>query len=249
VFLKAAINGGRTIAEHPRVPVTPDAIARDTWAASAAGAAVVHLHLRDDDGGQSIHPAELDRVLEAVRAVAPETSVGTTTGLWTVTGGHRERYECIRSWRLLPDFASVAYSEEGAEETARLIVERGIVLESAVWSMDDVPALLSSAVLDRNVRVLIEPQDEDAGDAVAACRAMAAALRAGGVRSPLLYHGEDATAWPVLRAAAEDGVQMRIGFEDGIDLPDGSVARDNVQLIEAALAEYRAVRERTAELG
>ncbi|MFF4525236.1 hypothetical protein [Streptomyces bluensis] len=37
---------------------------------------------------------------------------------------------------------------------------------------------------------------------------------------PLLYHGEDATTWPVLRAALEDGHQTRTGFEDGIHLAD-----------------------------
>lgn len=243
MFLKAAINGGRTTADHAFSPVTPHSIALDTKATLEAGANVVHLHVRDADGGQTIDPTELDKVLTEVRSIAPDAVVGTTTGLWTVDGGHAARYEAVRSWRQVPDFASVAFSEEGAEETARLVVERGMVLESAVWSMADVPALLASSVLHDNVRVLIEPQDEDPDDAVAACREMAAALRAGGVRAPLLYHGDEATVWPVLRAAAEDGVEMRIGFEDGLELSDGSIAANNVELVEAALKEYRSVRE------
>lgn len=236
MFLKAAVNGGRTRAEHPAVPVTAPQLAADTVAVLAAGADVVHLHVRTPDGGQSIAPDALSEVLRAVRQAAPGAVVGTTTGLWTCSGP-QERYDLVKSWELLPDFASVAFCEEGATETAELVVARGMVLESAVWSVDDVPALLASPTLADNVRVLIEPMEEDPATAVAHAREMAAMIRAAGVRCPLLYHGEGPTTWPVLRAALADGHQVRIGFEDGVELPDGTVARDNVELVGAVLRE------------
>ncbi|MFJ6569443.1 3-keto-5-aminohexanoate cleavage protein [Streptomyces sp. NPDC091292] len=235
MFIKAAINGGRSRADHAAVPVTPEQIAADTAAVLAAGADVVHLHVRTPDGGQTIAPDALADVLRAVRSVAPGAVVGTTTGLWTCSGPE-ERYALVKSWEVLPDFASVAFCEEGAAETAELVVARGMVLESAVWSVDDVPVLLASPTLGDNVRVLIEPMDEDPDTAVAHAREMAAHLRAAGVTCPLLYHGEAATTWPVLRAALADGHQIRIGFEDGVDLPDGSIAADNTALVAAARA-------------
>ncbi|MFI1830848.1 3-keto-5-aminohexanoate cleavage protein [Streptomyces sp. NPDC020412] len=238
MFLKAAVNGGRSQAEHPTVPVTAAEIAADTLAVLAAGADVVHFHVRTPDGGQTIRPDALAEVLTAVRAVAPEAVVGTTTGLWTCSGPE-ERYALVAAWDVLPDFASVAFSEQGAAETAQLVWEREMVLESAVWTMDDVPALLASPTLHDNVRILIEPVEEDPAEAVAAARAMAARIRAAGVQCPILYHGEGPTVWPLVRAAAEDGHQARIGFEDGTDLPDGSAAPDNAALV-------RAVRELTA---
>lgn len=235
MFLKAAINGGRGKAEHPAVPVTPAEIAADTAAVLAAGADVVHLHVRDAEGGQTIRPDELAAVLEAVRAAAPGAVVGTTTGLWTCDGP-RERYALVSSWHVLPDFASVAFSEEGAAETAELVVARGMALESAVWSLEDVPRLLASPTLHHNVRVLIEPMDEDPRAAVEHARAMARLLVAGGVACPILYHGDGPTVWPVLRAALEDGHQVRIGFEDGLLLPDGTLAADNSALVGAVRA-------------
>ncbi|MDT0477525.1 3-keto-5-aminohexanoate cleavage protein [Streptomyces sp. DSM 41014] len=235
MLLKAAINGGRTRAEHPAVPVTPAQLATDTAAVVAAGADVVHLHVRTPDGGQTIAPDALAEVLRAVRSTAPGAIVGTTTGLWTCSGPE-ERYDLVKAWEVLPDFASVAFCEEGAAETASLVVARGMTLESAVWSVDDVPALLASPTLADNVRVLIEPMDEDPETAVAHAREMAALIRAAGVTAPLLYHGEGATAWPVLRAALADGHQTRIGFEDGVDLPDGTTARDNAELVRAVRA-------------
>ncbi|MEU9339941.1 3-keto-5-aminohexanoate cleavage protein [Streptomyces sp. NPDC048278] len=232
MFLKAAINGGRTRAEHPAVPVTAEEIAVDTAAVLAAGADIVHLHVRTPDGGQTIAPDALAEVLRAVRSTAPGAVVGTTTGLWTCSGPE-ERYDLVKSWEILPDFASVAFCEEGATETAALVVARGMVLESAVWSVDDVPALLASPTLADNVRILIEPMDEDPDTAVDHARAMAAMIRSAGVTIPLLYHGEAATTWPVLRAALADGHQVRIGFEDGLLLPDGTTARDNAELVAA----------------
>ncbi|WP_326812498.1 3-keto-5-aminohexanoate cleavage protein [Streptomyces scopuliridis] len=234
MFLKAAVNGGRSTSEHPGVPITAAEIAADTAAVVAAGADVVHLHVRDERGGQTIRPDALAEVLREVRAAAPGAVLGTTTGLWTCSSPD-ERFALVKAWEVLPDFASVAFSEEGAAETAALVVARGMRLESAVWSMADVPALLASPTLDRNERILIEPMDPDPDTAVAHARAMAAAVRAAGVGCPLLYHGEDATVWPVLRAALADGHQIRIGFEDGTALPDGTTAPDNRALVLAAL--------------
>jgi uncharacterized protein (DUF849 family) len=172
-------------------------------------------------------------VIAAVRDKAPGAIIGITTGLWTCAN-HAERYEHVGGWSRLPDFASVAFREEGAAETAALVRARGMALESAVWSVADIPALLASPTLGDNIRVLIEPMDTDPAAAVSHAREMAAILRAEGVRCPLLYHGEGATVWPVMRAAIADDAQIRVGFEDGTDLPDGRRAADNTALIRAA---------------
>jgi len=235
VFLKAALNGGRTKAEHPRTPITAQEIAADAVAALAAGADVVHVHARNPEGNQSIAPSDIAVMVTAIRAAAPAAVVGTTTGLWTCGGNHEARCSSIRGWQALPDFASVAFSEPGAAEAALLVLERGMQLESAVWSLDDVPALLSSPTLHSNVRILIEPADANTLAAVEHARAIAAEIVSAGIRCPILYHGEGQTAWPVLRAALEDGVETRIGFEDTVDLPDGTLAKSNADLVAAAV--------------
>lgn len=231
MLLKAAINGGEVDAW---VPQTNEDIARVSREAIEAGADVVHAHVRTADGGQTIEPSAVADMVRAVKAVDPSIVVGTTTGLWTVSS-HDERMKFVSEWPddAKPDFASSAFSEDGAAEMAQLIVDRGMILESAVWSMDDVPALLASPTLHQNVRILIEPETEDPDEAVAACREIAQVLRDNGVTAPILYHGWGPTVWPVVRAAIEDGCETRIGFEDGDTLPDGTRSTDNAELIRA----------------
>lgn len=236
MFLKAAINGGRTREEHPAVPLRLHEIVDDCLRTVAAGADVVHTHTFGADGEQSIAPTDIAALVSAVRRGAPGHSVGTTVGLWTCDD-HADRMTKIRNWSVYPDFVAVTFSEDGADEAASLLVDLGIELESAVWSLQDIPALLNSRTLHRNQRVLIEPQVDDADEAVSICREAARHIRAAGVKCPLLYHGDGSTVWPVFRAAIEDGAQVRIGFEDGVELPGGTVAEDNVALVKAAVSE------------
>ncbi|HEV7626225.1 MAG TPA: 3-keto-5-aminohexanoate cleavage protein, partial [Streptomyces sp.] len=53
-------------------------------------------------------------------------------------------------------------------------------------------------------------------------------------KSPVLLHGEDEGAWPVLRLAALRGLDMRIGLEDVLQLPDGTPTETNADLVLAA---------------
>jgi uncharacterized protein (DUF849 family) len=78
------------------------------------------------------------------------------------------------------------------------------------------------------------------GSAVGAGGSGAGARRGGsgrrGLRGvPVLLHGEDGGAWPVLGLAAERGLDTRIGLEDVLTLPDGAPAPDNASLVRAAL--------------
>jgi uncharacterized protein (DUF849 family) len=234
-LIKAAVNGGRGRAEHPALPITPMEIAQAARKAVAAGADVVHAHARGTEGGQTIHPDDIRALVQAVRTEAPGVVLGTTTGLWTCVD-HAERMRLLEAWPddAPLDFASVAFCEEGAAEAADLVLAKGLLLESAVWALADVPALLAAPSLHRNVRILIEPEDHDPTVAVAHARAMAAQIRSARVDVPLLYHGYDDTAWPLVRAAIADGVETRVGFEDTLRLEDGTQATDNAEMVRLA---------------
>jgi hypothetical protein len=56
---------------------------------------------------------------------------------------------------------------------------------------------------------------------------------------PVLLHGEDDTAWPVLTHAARLELDTRVGLEDTLLLPDGTAAPDNATLISLARRTLR----------
>jgi uncharacterized protein (DUF849 family) len=51
----------------------------------------------------------------------------------------------------------------------------------------------------------------------------------------VLLHGLDGSCWPLLEHAGVCGLQTRIGMEDTLTLPDGSVVTDNAALVSAAV--------------
>ena len=61
VIISCAVTGsGDTTTLSPYVPVTPEQIANEALAAHRAGAAIVHLHVRQPDTGRSEeHTSEL----------------------------------------------------------------------------------------------------------------------------------------------------------------------------------------------
>ena len=71
VFITCAVTGaGDTTRASDRVPVTPPQIAEAAIAAARAGAAVVHIHVRDPDTGKGARDVALYReVVERIRAV------------------------------------------------------------------------------------------------------------------------------------------------------------------------------------
>ncbi|MGH2877749.1 MAG: 3-keto-5-aminohexanoate cleavage protein, partial [Solirubrobacteraceae bacterium] len=77
--IQACLNGARSRAEHPRVPLTPAELAADALACRRAGAFAVHLHPRDAKGLQSIDAAACDAAVSAIRAAAPGLPIGLST--------------------------------------------------------------------------------------------------------------------------------------------------------------------------
>jgi uncharacterized protein (DUF849 family) len=65
--------------DNPRVPLTPEEIAADAIACAEAGAAVVHIHVRDEAGGP-VHRRDLyERAIAPIRERAPELVLCVTT--------------------------------------------------------------------------------------------------------------------------------------------------------------------------
>src|SRR5580698_4192039 len=83
VFITCAITGsGDSVGKNPNVPVTPAAIATSALEAHEAGAAIVHLHVRDPVSGAPSRDSRLFReVVDRIRQVNKDVILNLTGGV------------------------------------------------------------------------------------------------------------------------------------------------------------------------
>ena len=236
-MLQACLNGRRSREEHPAVPVTAAELGADARRAVAAGAQELHVHPRAESGRDTVEPDAVAAAVRAIRASCPGVQLGLTTGLWTTDEDAELRHARVEAWPELPDYASVNIGEPGSAELCALLTARGVGIEAGVWTLAEAQTLVERGLAP--LRVLVETSDGGAGDPVAAAAEIDELLVAAGVSAPQLHHGAGADALEMLDAAIARGRDVRIGLEDTIHMPDGSVARDNAQLVAEAAPRMR----------
>ncbi len=248
-FAPAAIavapNGGRRgKADHPRLPLTADELAREASACLAAGAAMIHLHVRTRAGAHSLDPEAYRAATAAIRAAVGERLVvqisSEAVGLYSPA----EQRAAARATR--PEAISLALREfvpDASEEAAfaeflawmkreRILPQIILYAPAEAVRLDE---LRRRGVIPwPDVPVLYVLGRYGAGEAARP----ADLLPFLAPQQPRFAHwsacafGRRETACVV--AAATFGGHARVGFENNLCLPDGRLADDNAALVAAA---------------
>jgi uncharacterized protein (DUF849 family) len=123
VIISCAVTGsGDTTGQSRFVPVTPKQIADDALAAHAAGAAVVHIHVRNlETGGPSRDLALYRDVVERIRAARTQVIINLTTGIGA---------------RFLPDEAEPNRNASPGMATPEDRMEHVLALRPEICSLD-----------------------------------------------------------------------------------------------------------------
>ena len=262
-FLTCAVTGNITTPDQtPHLPVTPAQIADECLAAAEAGAAAVHIHVRDPKTGKPSMELELYReVFDKVRRANPELIVNLTTG----PGG-----------RFIPSVEDPRVAAPGSTLVQpEKRVEHVRILKPDVCSLDLNTMNSGGDVVintPRNVRIMakimreagVKPELEifDSGDMHLARDLIADGTLDGpgmwtfvtGVKygfspSPetLLYarsllpagaiwsaFGIGRFEFPIVAQAWFAGGHVRVGMEDNIYLEKGVLAKSNAELVTKA---------------
>lgn len=276
-IITCAVTGNITSPKQtPYLPITPEQIAAACIDAARAGAAIVHIHVREDDGSPSMEVARYREVIERIRASDQDVVINLTTG----PGG---RY--IPS----PDDPSVA-----AEGTFFLHPEKRVAhvreLRPEICSLDFNTMNSGASVVintPQNLTIMAEiiaeagtkPELEvfDSGDIQLANHF----IEQGLVTSPALFQivlgvrysaiatpetmmflqsllpsdsqwaafGVGRWEFPMLAQAWLLGGHVRVGLEDNIYLERGKLAESNTQLVDRAVNIIKDLGGRPATAG
>jgi uncharacterized protein (DUF849 family) len=102
---------------HPKNWLTPRA--------TNAGAQALHIHPRRSDRAETLVAEDCGAAISVIRVGNPGIPIGVSTGLW-IEPDVQHRLTLIKSWRILPDYASVNFSEPGMVELCNLFLTKGI---------------------------------------------------------------------------------------------------------------------------
>ena len=236
-MLQAVLNGSWPADAHPLLPVSARHLARDARAVAELNITSVHVHPRDPSGIETLDPVFVGDTVAAIRAQVPSMEIGVTTGRW-IERDPRKRIEAVLAWGHLgvgkPDVCSVNVHEKGWVDVCAAARSVGIGVELGVWTSGDAVTLRTHGVPPGTTRVLAESTVSDPETSVAEAIRILRAL--GSLPVPVLLHGEEDGAWPVLEYALRMGIDTRIGFEDVLVRPDGWLATGNDDLARAALS-------------
>lgn len=231
---------------NPAVPYTPEEIARDAYECWQAGAAIVHIHVRNADGSPSTDFALYKEAVERIRAHKDCDVCINMTSSGSVGFGDEERIYPLQ--QLLPEMSSY--------DAGTLNWQNRTVFMNPPAFLEK----LGLALLESNIKPEIEIFDAGMvynslyyakkGILKTPCHYQIVLGCAGGMTSTvenLVYLKSilpEGSTWaacgissghlPIMMAAIAMGGHLRVGLEDNLYLAHGVLAKSNAQLVERA---------------
>ena len=165
VFITCAITGsGYTAHKSDKVPVTPAQIADSCIEAAKAGAAVVHIHVREDDGMPSRSVEKYEEVAERVRSSDTDVVLNLTAGMGgdlilgdvekplpaavegTDMAGATERVEHVR--RIRPEICTLDCGSMNFGEGDYVMTNTPAMLEAMATQMNEIGTRIEIEAFD-----------------------------------------------------------------------------------------------------
>ena len=250
LIIAVAPNGGRrTKDDHPALPMSAREIADAAAACADAGAVLLHLHVRDRDGGHSLDAGAYGDAIAAVQEAAGERMIVQVTSESMGRYSPAEQMAMVRA--VGPDAVSLAVRElvpdpAAAAEAAEFfswLIETGILPQYILYTPSEVRRfadLCHHGVIPLSARNVLYVLGRYGGRVPSQPQALLPFLAA------MSEADVAAASWSVcafglresacaLTAAALGG-HIRVGFENNLHLSDGALAPDNAALVSQAAA-------------
>ena len=243
LIISCCICGAEVTKENnPAVPYTVEEIAREAKSAYDAGAALIHLHVRWDDGTPTQDKGRFQECVDAIRKVCPDVIIQPSTG-GAVGMTDLER---LQSTEIVPtpEMATLdcGTCNFGGDEIfintdntinnfGDIMKERGIKPECEVFDKGMIDLALKAAKkghIDYPIHfdfVLGVQMTATVRDLVF----MATSIPAGCTWTAT---GIGRTSWDIAAATIAMGGHVRVGFEDNVYMSKGVLAKSNGEMVE-----------------
>lgn len=232
--------------DNPNVPITPAEIAADVYDCWKAGAAIAHIHVRNDDGTPSIEFDRYKDTIDRIRAYKDCDICLNITTSGKTSGSDEQRMEAALG--LLPEFASFDCGSMNWQHAA-IFENHPLFLEK-----------LGLALQEANIKPEIEIFDAGMiynamyyikkGVLKAPCHFQFVMGAPGGVSNDLqhlMYLRRlipEGSTWaacgissghiPVMMTTIAMGGHLRVGMEDNVMYKKGVLADSNAQFVARA---------------
>jgi 3-dehydrocarnitine:acetyl-CoA trimethylamine transferase len=263
VMIACAVTGSAdTPGRNPAVPVTPAQIAQSAIEAAKAGAAIVHIHVRDPQTGKaSMEPALYREVVDRIRSSDTDVLVNLTTGPGArFVPGTDDPQQLGPGSTIRPPAVRVQHVVELRPDICSLDMGSMNMGQFAFVNTPDHLQIMAIAV--RDAGVLPELEVFDTGHLLLAKRM----IETGHIKAPGLFQiclgitwGQPATSeamlymkgllppnspwfafgislqqFPMAAQTVLLGGHVRVGLEDNLYLGKGELAPSNAALVEKA---------------
>ncbi|MFL5813165.1 MAG: 3-keto-5-aminohexanoate cleavage protein [Bdellovibrionia bacterium] len=247
VIITCAITGAETTREkQPNLPITPAEQAVAAEEAVRAGASIIHLHVREDDGKPSQRPERFEEAIKAIRARVPNVIIQISTG-----GAVGESIDNrARPLALKPEMASLNLGTMNFGDDVFMNHPRDIIgLAAKMQHYGVMPELeiyeagmLESAFRLAKQGIIREPlhfqfvlgvpggMSGDVRNLVHLVNLME--VQSGRRDLHWGVAGVGRFQLPLAVQALVMGGHVRVGFEDNIFYSKGEIAKSNAQLVE-----------------
>jgi len=243
LIITAAICGAEVLKEHnPAVPYTVEECAREAKSAYDAGASIIHLHVRNDDGTPTQDKNRFKEVMDAILKVCPDVIIQPSTG-GAVGMTNDER---LQPTELSPEMATLDCGTlnfggddifENTENTiiyfGKKMIDRGIKPELEVFDK----SMIDMALRLHKKGHIQKPMHFDFVMGVNG--GISGELRdfvflRGSIPSDATYTvaGIGRFEFPLAAASIIEGGHVRVGFEDNVFISKGVLAKSNGELVD-----------------
>ncbi|NMB03658.1 MAG: 3-keto-5-aminohexanoate cleavage protein [Tissierellia bacterium] len=242
LIITAAISGAEVTKENnPAVPYTVEEIAREAESAYQAGASIIHLHVRKDDGTPTQDKQRFQECIDAIRQRCPDVIIQPSTGgAVGMTDLERLQPTEIEGTEMATlDCGTLNFggdeifinSENTIKNFGKIMIERGIKPEIEVFDK----GMVDYAIRFAKQGFIKEPMHFDfvlGVQMAATARDLVYMVHSIPPGSTWTAAGVGRHETPIGAIAIAMGGHVRVGFEDNIYYSRGVLAQSNGQLVE-----------------